>query len=115
MTYKRLLIVVSILLTGCQPWESWQPYAALYPTAAATPTQPQDNPTDPAATPQGVCIVIADEALNLRAGAGTSYAVKDWLEAGDSLTLTGNQRGAWIEVVTNDHVRGWVNSNYCKR
>ncbi len=113
---KRIIFILSFILTGCLSGGDWQPYAILEPTA----TEP-NNLTHSTmervttATPQGVCIVIADEALNLRAGAGTSYAVKDWLEAGDSLTLTGNQRGAWLEVITKDHVKGWVNSRYCKR
>lgn len=103
----KILIVLSLLLAGCQ---AWQPYAAIYPTAAATPTQTQTNPTP---TPQSVCIVAA-QALHLRAGAGTTAAVIDWLAAGQILTRTGNQRGAWYEVTTGAGLRGWVHSNYCK-
>ncbi len=104
---KRSLFILTFVITGCQAWGQWQPYAILEPTATAAAIQYSP-------TPQDVCIVSADEALNLRAGAGTSYAVKDWLKAGDSLTLTGIQRGAWLEVITKDHVRGWVNSKYCR-
>ncbi len=105
----KRLILLSFVITGCQAWGQWQPYAILESTATTTAAAIQYSPT-----PQDVCIVSADEALNLRAGAGTSYAVKDWLKAGDSLTLTGIQRGAWLEVITKDHVKGWVNSKYCR-
>ena len=111
---KRLLLIVSLLVTGCQG-VTWQPYAALYPTAAAT-TPTEQARQDP--TPQGIhadsCIVTAAQSLNLRADAGTVYTVIDWLAAGDVLTRTGNQRGAWIEVTTSAGRRGWVHSKYCK-
>lgn len=108
---KRLILLIALLVTGCQAVD-WQPYAALYPTAATTQTPTdQANPTQ---DPQSSCIVTAAQSLNLRAGASINHAVVDWLAAGDLLTRTGNQRGAWIEVITPAGLRGWVNSDYCK-
>jgi len=106
------LVVFVIVLTGCA-LPSAQPYAALYqppnPQPTLQPTQaPTGSPTAPAK-----CEVSALYALNLRSAPGTSYGVIGVLSAGDVLTMTGNQRGAWWEVVTADGVTGWVNSNYC--
>lgn len=108
---KRLLILIALFVTGCQAGD-WQPYAALYPTAAANPTPTEQ--ANPAQDQRSSCIVTAAQSLNLRAGAGVKHAVIDWLTAGDLLTRTGNQRGAWVEVITPAGLRGWVYSDYCE-
>ena len=109
-----LLIVIGIALSGCQA-QSWQPYAALsyqptpQPTSQPTATEAQPTPTAGAA-----CVVIARKSLNLRSDASTADSVIIVLSAGEILTMTGNQRGAWIEVITSAGLQGWVNSTYCK-
>jgi uncharacterized protein YgiM (DUF1202 family) len=112
------LVVFVIVLTGCA-LPSAQPYAALYQPPNPQPTlqptqilQPAQEATG-SPTTRAACEVSALYALNLRSAPGTSYGVIGVLSAGDVLTMTGNQRGAWWEVVTADGVTGWVNSNYC--
>lgn len=81
------------------------------PIPSPTPTPIQATAT---ATARDVCIVEVTEALNLRSGAGITYAVKGWLSNGDILTKTGNYRASWIEVVTPSGARGWINNAFCK-
>ena len=103
------VIVIGIALSGC---ELAQPYAAL--SNQPTP-QPTATATQPAtATATAAACVVDTTALNLRAGPGLSYGVKAWPTAREILTLTGETRGAWVQVATSAGVIGWVNSNYCK-
>ena len=114
MKIALFVIVIGIALSGCQA-QSWQPYAALYQPPTPQPTtEPQPTATS-AATARADCKVTARESLNLRSGPGTSYSVTGILSAGEILTPTGNQRGAWREVATSAGVTGWVNSNYCNK
>lgn len=108
---KRIIFILSFILMGCQQWGQWQPYNNLYPSPSPTIQVSEAIPTT---TPQDVCIISAVQSLNLREGAGLSYSVKDWLLAGEIVNKTGSQRGAWIEVITRDHVTGWINQNYCR-
>jgi hypothetical protein len=113
MKIVLFVIVIGIALSGCQA-QSWQPYAALYQPPNPQPTnEPQPMATS-AATARAACEVTARKSLNLRGGAGTIYGVIGVLSAGEILTLTGNQRGAWLQVATSAGVIGWVNSKYCK-
>ena len=106
-----ILVVIVIALSGCA---LAQPYASLYqpPNPQPTPQRPQIATS--AATARAVCKVDVILALNLRSAPGTSYSVIGTLYPGDILTMTGNQRDAWREVITGGGVIGWVNSNYCK-
>ena len=80
-------------------------------TVASLAPEPMATASEPAH-----CKVIAQEALNLRNGAGVSFDVIAWLKAGDILTLTTQPaRGAWIEVTTASNLTGWINSLYCER
>ena len=103
------VIVIGIALSGC---ELAQPYAALSnqptPQPAATATQPAT------ATATAAACVVSATALNLRYGPGLAYGVKAWLIAREILTLTGQARGAWVQVRTAQNITGWINSNYCK-
>ena len=115
MKYKTL-ILLPLLMSACS---LTAPYAELYPNETATETKPTASQTvtaspRPALTSASTCIVRAD-ALNLRIGAGTQYAVIHWLKAGEVLTRTNEpRRGAWMEVTTQDGARGWINSKYCE-
>ena len=103
------VIVIGIALSGC---ELAQPYAAL--SNQPTP-QPTATATQPAtATATAAACAVSATALNLRYGPGLSYGVKAWALAGEILTMTGQARGAWVQVATSAGVIGWVNSNYCK-
>ena len=103
------VIVIGIALSGC---ELAQPYAAL--SNQPTP-QPTATATQPAtATATAAACVVSATALNLRYGPGLSYGVKAWPIAREILTLTGQARGAWVQVRTAQNITGWINSNYCK-
>ena len=105
------VIVIGIALSGC---ELAQPYAALSYQPSPQPT-PQPAATQPAtATATAAACVVDTTALNLRAGPGLSYGVKAWPIAREILTMTGQARGAWVQVATSAGVIGWVNSNYCR-
>jgi len=55
---------------------------------------------------------VTASSLNLRTGAGTSFAtIGDSLAKGTTLTPTGNAKVGWAEVTTGDGRTGWVNSN----
>ena len=90
--------------------KNYDPYAALQQPASRSPPTPK-----PTTTPQ-TCIVTAQESLNLRIGPGTSYAVINWLKTGEVLTITNEPDvDAWIQVITDTHITGWINSNFCIR
>ena len=82
------------------------------PTALTVTSQaPKPTPTESARS----CKVTAQEALNLRSGAGISSGVIGWLSPGELLALTNSPaRGNWIEVITETGAKGWINSNYCE-
>ena len=110
---KVLPLVFALALYACA-LPSAQPYASLYQPPNPQPTaQPTPAPTS-APTARAECEVSAIYALNLRSAPGTSYGVIGALYPGEILTMTGNQRGAWREVITGGGVIGWINSNYCK-
>ena len=107
------VIVIGIALSGC---ELAQPYAALSYQPSPQPTrQPAATATQPpTATATAAACIVDTTALNLRYGPGLSYGVKAWALAGEILTMTGQARGAWVQVATSAGVIGWVNSNYCR-
>jgi uncharacterized protein YgiM (DUF1202 family) len=115
-------ILVLLALAGCSSLVDYNPYAALAtptpspsPTVAASPTPAESGSSEtpsPTPTPTVLCQVTASEALNLRAGPGTSYAVIGWLAAGDILTVT-RQEDGWANVITPTGAAGWVNQNFC--
>ena len=108
------LVVFALALYACA-LPSAQPYAALYQPPNPQPTlQPTQAPTS-APTARAACEVSAIYALNLRACPGTACSVIAILYHGELLTLTGNDRGAWSEVVTPGDLVGWINSNYCNK
>lgn len=85
------------------------------PLANSLPTPSQAEPTPEPDT----CIIVralpgGDGNLNLRSGAGTSYAVITVLRDGQALAKDG-QRGDWYAVsvvVDGERVRGFVRSEY---
>jgi hypothetical protein len=81
------------------------------PTDTPTPT-PTETPTPtPTATPPPTPdAMVQVNALNLRAGPGTDYAVVDTLRFGDSLQVIGRYGSdcSWLEVITPTGLQGWV-------
>ncbi len=64
----------------------------------------------------GDSVVVDTDYLNLRSGAGLSYAVLDVLESDTALTVTGGPKPAddytWYEVRTGGGTTGWVAVEY---
>ena len=54
---------------------------------------------------------LTTETVNLRAGAGTSYALRRLLPAASRVTVRGPVRGGFAEVVASG-TRGWVSTRY---
>ena len=94
---------------------NYDPYAALMqspPSLTPSPITDKPNATAPAATAGAMsCTVTAP--LHLRTGAGVSYAVIGYLQAGDIVTIQ-TQRGAWYEVTTASGA-GFIHSQYCEK
>ena len=108
---KVLTLVLCLTLAACNL--NYDPYAALQqPAPSLTPTT-TDKPGKPApaATAARSCTVTAP--LHLRTGAGLSYAVIGYLQAGDIVTIQ-TQRGAWYEVTTASGA-GFIHSQYCEK
>jgi uncharacterized protein YgiM (DUF1202 family) len=53
--------------------------------------------------------------VNLRSCAGTSCAVLDILNEGETLRMNILTAGKWINIISKRGVTGWLNSKYCKR
>ncbi len=99
--------VLLALLTSCSPYA--ESYAEPTATARGSPTITRTP------TPHPTCTVttgIPFGSLNIRTGAGVSYAVMGLLHEGDTLQVI--TRGAWLKVKTIQHKIGWINSKYCK-
>lgn len=78
------------------------------PTRTAQPSQTATN------TPS-VCVVVTGfyaGTVNLRTCDGTSCEVIRVLTEGERLQVI--TAGAWVNVITEDGVTGYINSNYCK-
>lgn len=119
---KRYLVcILALLLTACADLANYNPYAALYtPTPSSTPAATvtataafHDGMPIGTPTPPVLCTVIVSEALNLREGPGTSYAVIGYLSPGDILEITQQAQG-WDYVTTPTGAAGWVNSSFCQ-
>lgn len=73
---------------------------------------PQTKPM-PTRTAFLVCVVTADEALNLRAGPGTGYTILAWLTPGQVLTVYDRSGDAWL-LVGVDGKTGYIHRDYCR-
>lgn len=116
---KVLYLFLLLSLAACT-MPAAQPFAALddntrNATSAHAAQLVTHNPQPPTtnATPPA-CIVTAREWLNLRSDAGTFAPAVGALAHGSIVTMTGNQRGAWVEVKTPAGAVGWVNSFFCE-
>ena len=120
---KLLYLFLLLSLAACT-MPAAQPFAALDNMPQNATSAPTTNaaqlvntsthpPTTERPTPR-LCVVTARAWLNLRSDAGTFAQGVGVLAHGETLTMTGPQLGAWIEVETPAGVVGWVNSDYCK-
>jgi hypothetical protein len=114
-----LLLVACVVLSGCSPYaaRSFQLGTSVTATPSATATvlssriKPTPRPTieDPFCT---VTTGYDQGAVNIRAAGNIQAAVIVIAHEGDTLTVT--NRAAWLEVVTSDGTRGFINRRYCK-
>ena len=113
LRYLLSIVAIFTALSGCA-LPAAQPYAALSNPPTPQPAAEATQAATGSPTARAACKVSAAQALNLRSGPGTPYSVVKVLQAGELLTLTGPQRGAWREVLTAGGVIGWLNATYCK-
>ena len=117
---RTLLYLLPLLLLACTlTAQSAARVAMPLPeqTATASPTQTLTHFDELSATPAlNICHVktgIDAGALNLRACGGTDCPVLVVLHEGETLTQTKQEPvNGWIQVITTDGLRGWLNSKY---
>ena len=68
------------------------------------------EPVTPSGESREVCRVTA-VSLNVRAGAGTGYAVKGALYEGQAFKVTGTS-GNWYRIEAFDGLTGWISKTY---
>jgi endonuclease YncB( thermonuclease family) len=85
------------------------------PLVKASRTSSVLSTSDTGARPnqQGPRGTVTASVLNLRQGAGASFAVIGQLRQGESVTLL-DERGDWLQVQTAAGVTGWVAAKYVK-
>lgn len=107
-----LLLILFMFLVACLPVPTG---TASPPTITPSPTL-LDAPTATAtAQPSAGCRVVTgieNGTVNLRVCAGVTCAVLDIVTEGERLTVL--TAGAWLNVMTEDGVTGYVNAKYCK-
>lgn len=114
---KRALLVAGVwclfcLMTSCSP------YVIQGVTSTGTPVLPSPSITATATrtpTPRPSCIVTTGYqrgAVNVRAGGEVQAAVIQIVHEGETLTVI--TRAAWLEVITSQGKRGFINSRYCQ-
>ncbi|WP_233416872.1 SH3 domain-containing protein [Halovulum marinum] len=55
---------------------------------------------------------VTAQAVNLRAGPGTRFAVVGRGNSGQELLVTGETDGVWVQILTPDGDEGWVHGRY---
>lgn len=93
----------------CGNAELPQALSAEAPAAATVEVAPAPEPVVSAA-PACNSVTVTSEALMVRGGPDISHLWYDVAYYGDTLCLTGhrNQASNWIEVTTQNGIRGWV-------
>lgn len=94
----------SLTYSGFNGWAS----AAYLKVQGATPQNP---PVQPAPSAAGTATTT--DALNLRAGAGTSFTVVTVMPRGASVTLTGRSANGFYQLSWNGQT-GWASGQYLK-
>lgn len=112
-------LLMILILTACgrspaapKPAPTMTPTLSLLVTLTSTP-----QPTQPAPDTYAVVNVLADDALNIRAGAGVENPLVGTLQADRSgLVRTGNMANVgdelWVEIQNPDGGTGWVNADF---
>jgi uncharacterized protein YraI len=110
-------IALLIILSSCSAATSHPGTPTAKPTLVAARSAMMTDPTTalPSPTPAQSCRVSTGYNagfLNLRAGAGTEFAVIRVLHEGEVLQVI--TRGAWLEVIDGQETRGYVHARYCQ-
>ena len=112
--HKRKTFILgglAILLLSCSLTNGATIGAAILATPPGTPTAARIDQPTPTPTPRPESCTVTAHALNLRAGAGTSYSVLAVLDEGDRLTVL--ELGDWLQVETDTGLTGYINGAYC--
>jgi hypothetical protein len=114
-----LLLVACVVLSSCSPYETLPRVEQFTPTPApsvtASPLYTRVYKPAPAPVEDPFCTVTTgydQGAVNIRAAGNVNAAVIVIAHEGDTLTVT--NRAAWLEVLTSDGTRGFINSRYCE-
>jgi uncharacterized protein YraI len=108
---KKITVMLILLTLFCYGVFLLLPEKQVKATATESPTA---SPMPTALDALTVCRVmtgIPEGTVNLRSCAGTACPVLLVLSDGQALTII--QAGAWMEVLTADNLRGYINSKYC--
>lgn len=82
------------------------------PTSTPVPPTPTHTPVPATPTPEGVAATVKSQALNVRAGPGTTHPIIGTSKQGDVLQVTGrNDDGSWLEVTLPDDQIGWISAS----
>lgn len=104
-----LFVCLALALTACLDTSAALQQPATTPTATQTTTATAAA----AATEAPMTCTVAAQSLHVRSGPGVSYAVTDYLYAGEIVTIQ-TQRGAWLKVTT-ERGAGYIHSHYCEK
>ncbi len=113
---RLVMAVMAMVMASLACSVEWSGVESATPSMTATPTP---TPSMTATYQPDTCLIVralpgGDGNLNLRSGAGTSYAVITVLQDGQALVMDG-QRGGWYQVSTvmdGVSMTGFVNSEY---
>ena len=109
------VMVLAVLLTSCDPYQGLHEVPTVTTAAEATSTAIPTKTKTPTSTPV-ICNVhtgVDSGRLNIRTGAGTSYAVIGLLRERQAVTVINRYpRGNWIQIKTAGMI-GWINGQYC--
>ena len=109
--------VTLVATETAKPTETQQPTmqaAATISRAAKVVAPPQPPSAIAESTPTAVPVSaqVQTEALNVRKGPGTNYAILATLKKGDNVSVIGqNADGSWYQIYLADGREGWVSSN----
>lgn len=85
--------------------------ATFTPTATLTPTARPSNTPTPTATPETFAIINATQAVNVRSGPGTSFAVVGVLLPGVRVkVLDTNEDESWFRIEVPDIDEAWISA-----
>jgi len=109
-------VILLLIMTSCNPYAGLQPGTPTG-TRIATKRAVIATPSlSPSPTPaKSMCIVqtgVPRGYLNLRTGAGVTFAVIRILAEGEVLTVI--ERAAWLQVIDAQDNHGFINSKYCR-